>query len=76
MAVNRTTVRPPDNTEINIEQLWINSDRREMNNSRGNLSQCHYCHYKSKMDCPGHEPGRLQLNIQCFLSDSRKDGTW
>jgi hypothetical protein len=40
-----------------MEHRWNEIDRGKLKNSGKNLSQYHFVHHKSHMDCPGIEPG-------------------
>jgi hypothetical protein len=35
---------------------WDHIGRGKLNNSENSLSQCHFTHHKSHIDCPRHEP--------------------
>jgi hypothetical protein len=43
-----------------MEQQWNDIDRGKLKDSEKNLSQYHFVHYKSHIDCPGHKPGHLR----------------
>jgi hypothetical protein len=43
-----------------MEQRLDDIYRRNLKNSEKTLSQCHFFHHKSHMDCPGREPAPLQ----------------
>jgi hypothetical protein len=44
---------------VSADSRWNDIDRNKLKNSVRKLSQCHFVHYKSQVDCPGHEPGPL-----------------
>jgi hypothetical protein len=57
-ALNRPTVHPQEDTSVNMEQQWNDTDSGKPNNSKHNSCWCHFVHHKSHMDCPGHTPGQ------------------
>jgi hypothetical protein len=55
-AANGSFVHPPVDTWVNMEQRWNDIDSGKPKDSEKNLSQSHFVHHNSHMDCPGCEP--------------------
>jgi hypothetical protein len=55
-AANGPIVHLPGDTWVNMEQRWNDIDRGRPKDSEKILTQCHFVHHKSHMDCPGREP--------------------
>jgi hypothetical protein len=49
-AGDRPIVHPSDDTCMNMEQQWNDTDRGKPKDLEKNLSQCHLVHHKSHMD--------------------------
>jgi hypothetical protein len=45
-ASNGPFVHPPDDTWVNMEPRWNDTDRGKPKDSEKNLSQCHFVHNK------------------------------
>jgi hypothetical protein len=54
-ASNGPFIHPPNDTWVNIEQRWNDTDRRKPKDSENNLSQCHSVQHKSHTDWHGHQ---------------------
>jgi hypothetical protein len=61
-AANGPIVHPPDDTWVNMEHRWNDIDRENPEDLERNLSQRHFIHHKSHINCPGSEPGSPQWN--------------
>jgi hypothetical protein len=59
-VANGPIVNPADDTWVNMEQQWNDTDRGKLKDSEKNLSQRHFMHHKSHMDWPGCESGPPQ----------------
>jgi hypothetical protein len=46
-GANRPIIHHPDDTWVNMDQRWNNTDRGKPKDSEKNLSQCHFVHHKS-----------------------------
>jgi hypothetical protein len=46
--------------KMDMEQRWNDTGRGKSKDSERNLSQSHFVHHKSHMDCPGRDPGPPQ----------------
>jgi hypothetical protein len=56
-ASNGPIVHPLDDTWVNMEQRWNDTDKENRMTRKKNLSQCHTVYRKSHMDWPGSETG-------------------
>jgi hypothetical protein len=41
--------------EMDTKNIIIMEDDTDMEKLKKSLSQCHFVHHKSHMDCPGHQ---------------------
>jgi hypothetical protein len=56
-AANGPFVHPPNDTWVNTEQRWNDTDRGKPKDSEENLFQCRFVYSKPHIDFPGSEPG-------------------
>jgi hypothetical protein len=47
-------------TKMSMEHWWNDTERGEPNYWEKKLSECHFVHHKSHMDCPRIEPRYLR----------------
>jgi hypothetical protein len=55
-AINGPIVQPPDDAWLNVEQWWNDIGKGKRKNLEKSLSQYHFVHHKSHMDCAGRIP--------------------